>query len=359
MKQAGNPSKWILRPDVEVYRLSAREYLLDFGFVSKFSFVIKDDSKTAISRSIFSELMSNRSVDWSSLCRQSKEPDEANDLMQKLMEAGVLIPEPQVYWNMLRLGASTSASTRPKLGLIGRGLPGFLALEALARYRPALASVAADTGSIQSQSHVRFLFPYLQSEDALPAAFAKAFEWPDLRKKHSPEEVIRDSDVVLVACSELVASDLLDINTAMMSTRKPWLLLVAMSDVALIGPLMVPDRTVCFIEVLEYMKGSGLLRGIDGEKIVGVDRNDHLLLTVSYCLAAQAVAIGVHESVRYGTTGESRLLGCAALHDEARGLVGVGRIMRIPGCTACQAIRKSEDPVTLPGNVPLRSGNAQ
>ncbi len=357
MDQAGapQPPKWILRPDAEVYKLSEREYLLDFGFVSKYSFVIKDDSRTAISRSIFAELKSNRSVDWTTLCRQSKEPGEANDLMQKLVEADVLIPERQAYRKMLRLGAGAGL----KLGLVGRGLPGFLALEALARYRPVLASVAADTGPTRHQPHVGSLFPYLRSEDVSPASFAVAFEWPTLEGKDGADAVLDDSDVVLVAYSELMTTELLSINTAMMASRKPWLLLVAMSDVAMIGPLMVPDRTVCFIEVLEYMRGSGLLRGIDGEKVVGVDRDDNPLLTVSYHLAAQAVAVGVHESVRYGTTGDSKLFGCAALHDEARGLVGVGRIMRIPGCTACQAIRRAEDPVTLPGRVPLHSGSAK
>ena len=357
MEQLGSPeeAKWILRPDVEVYKLSDREYLLDFGFVSKFSFIIKNDSKTGISRPLFAELSTNRSANWTALCQQSNEPDEARNLMQKLMEADVLIPEHLAYSKMLRL----SGCAQFRLGLIGRGLPGFLALEALARYRPALATVAVHIASPCPQQYVKSLFPYLSGEDVSPNSFAEAFDWPELKAADSFDAVLKDTDVVLVAFSELTTTELLDINTAMMASRKPWLLLVAMSDVAIVGPLMIPDRTVCFIEVLEYMKGSGLLRGIDGERVITVDRNDNPLLTVSYHLAAQAIAIGVHESVRYGTTADSRLLGCAAMHDEARGLVGVGRIMRIPGCTACQAIRRPQDPVTLPGRVPLHAGSVK
>jgi hypothetical protein len=47
-------SMYVLRPGVEIYRLSHREYLIRDGLVPRFAFMIKDESKTIVSNMIFS-----------------------------------------------------------------------------------------------------------------------------------------------------------------------------------------------------------------------------------------------------------------------------------------------------------------
>lgn len=332
---------YILKPGVEVYQLSHREYLLQYGFAPRYSILVKDDSKNIVSRSVFAELKQSREIKPDEIVSTASEPERAQEILDELRKHGLLIPETSLYRSTQLL----PPAGKVRLGLVGSGLAGYLALEVIARYRNVVEQIAFHLNP-KGGSHpdLKSIFPYIEGEYISAGPLVQQFGLSNVVDADSPNEVIEASELVLAAYSDFNVFALMELDELFARGERPWTFALALGDIALAGPLIHPGETASFREFFEYARISGLMRMIEGDRLVAIQGMDSFLVS-PYHLAAQAIPIAVYESLRFALTHESWLKGSVYIYDGGRGLITAGRVMRIPGYTSHQATHAQDLPV--------------
>jgi hypothetical protein len=335
-------SMYVLRPGVEIYRLSHREYLIRYGLAPQFSFMIKDESKTIVSNTIFSALMRG-GINLDEILTTVNEPEEAQQLLNELMRYDLLVQATALY----RVAQNLASDSKVKLGIIGTGLSAYLAIEIAARLQTVVAQALIHVSPSEvSHPYLKTLFPYLDSEHLSIQKLIQCLHLMNWKEVDSPEKVIIESDIILVVYSDFEALELMEMDKRLARAKKPWFFTLIGGNVALVGPLIVPGQTACFREFLEYARIAGLLPLIEGDRLFA-DRGANVFLSSPYHLVIQAVAVTVYEGIRYALMGESRFRGAIVIYDEDRGLVTRGKVMRIPGY-ASQETSPPQDPPVIP-----------
>jgi len=314
--------RYVLRPGVEIYRASPRDFVIRMGFAPRYSFVLKDDSKDLRLAHLLEMLQQRGGVDEAII-------ERSQEFINELLEKDILIPYHRL--SVAHLDAPV-VETRFTVGLVGTGFLGYLAIEHLARYQ----GLVGEALFYVQPAHIRledengfYLFPYLE-DSFFSVEDMRGHLWRDTKSRSvsTLKELVEQCDFTFVALATLDIELLLQVDRWARRLGKPWIFGLSSGYVGLVGPLVVPDQTPLFREFLEYARFSGLFSFVEGERYLAPHT---MFLGAPYHLATQVSALLIHEGMRYMWSGTSFLKGAVYLLDEERGIVGRGKVAHIPG----------------------------
>lgn len=317
--------RYVLRPGVEIYRASPRDFIIRMGFAPRYSFVLKDDSKDLALARLLEAIEQRGGLDEEMVNRYQ---DDA--FIRELLEKEILIPYQRL--SVAHLGGPI-IERRLAVGLVGSGLLGYLAIEHLARYQGMVDTLHLYLRPthvyLESETAGGHLFPYLGGTQFSVEELVTHL-WKESRSRlaSSLKELIEQSDFIFVSLTSLDLNILLQMDQWAHQMSKPWIFGLSSGYVGLAGPMVVREQTPRFREFLEYARFSGLFSFVEGERYLSPHS---LLLGTPYHLATQISALLIHEGMRYMWSGTSSLKGAIYLLDEERGIVGRGKIAHIPG----------------------------
>lgn len=305
---ADDSSALIRHPLYDIVRCNADEVMVRFGSRSRTAHTLIDDKRRGILADLLVRL--SRTTTPEELAAEFNADDVA-EIVDQLLEAGVVIPESMSAASVLHLGLEMPESVlaAAEVAIVGDGV-----------IAQAVTENLVDLGirNLVAADEVAHLDHPMITNDGL-----------------SLEEVFIDADLVVVATDALDLALNYRVNAIALEHNTPWIMVHCDGPELIAGPLFHPGQTACFNDYdiqeesartfrMDYLAyKSALVR--DGFEPRQLPR-----MTAEHAAALVSQAVAEHLAER-----SSFLDGTVVRIDVSRLEIIREQVLRLPRCPAC------------------------